>query len=475
MYRASLLFISALFTLLFVAPSLTAQEERTIGLLHDSPDAYDGYTLFAPMGSKTTYLIDMKGRIVNTWESEYRPGMSVYLLENGGIFRCGMGNVGTGEFTGSGVVQEFDWEGNLVWEYNFPNDSTRQHHDAIKLPSGNVLAVLWEIVTQEEAIALGRDPDLVTQRGLWVDYLMEVRPVGSDSAEVVWEWHALDHLVQEFDPTKPNAGRVADHPELLDFNYADPKADWLHINSVAYNEELDQIVISSPFINEIMIVDHSTTTEEAAGSTGGRAGRGGDILYRWGNPQVYDAEGGQQLYFQHNAHWIPEGNRGAGNIMVFNNGDGRLEGEFSEVYEIVTPLQEDGTYALETGQSYGPTAPVWSYSAPTPGDFYSPRISGAQRLPNGNTLICSGQDGWFFEVTPAGEIAWEYISPVTQEGILEQGSVPEKQDNPVFRAERYGVDHPAFAGRTLVPGDFIELYTNSVEGEIEVVEELSIE
>ncbi len=465
--------LAGLLLALLSSASLVAQE-RTVGLLLNEESASSGMTLFAPFGSTTTYLIDLEGRIVNSWESLYRPGSAVYLLEDGGILRCGRREENQG-----GLVQEFDWEGNLLWEYRFPGDTMLQHHDAIKLPSGNLLAVVWEPVSKVEAIALGRDPTTIPEEGLLVDMLVEIRPVGKSGGEIVWRWRALDHIVQEFDETKPNAGRVSEHPELIDFNYtrpsAGPTSDWLHINAVTYNEELDQVMISSPFLNEIMIVDHSTTIEEAAGSTGGRSGRGGDLLYRWGNPQVYGAEGEEQLFFQHNPTWVPEGYPGAGNILVFNNGDGRPEGAFSEVNEIIPPLNEDGTYAIVPGGAFGPAAPVWRYRSAEPDDFYSPRISGAQRLPGGSTLICSGMEGRVFEVASDGAILWEYLNPVSSDGILAQGTDPDLFDRFLFRAERYSPDHPAFAGRELVGGAYVELYPSGVAEEREILPEISIE
>ncbi len=150
--------------------------------------------------------------------------------------------------------------------------------------------VAWEYKSAEEAIAAGRDPRLLTQGALWPDTLIEVEPVGSGGAKIVWEWRAWDHLIQDFDPSRDTFGDVAGNPQLIDLNFArDGAADWMHLNGIDYHPELDQIVVGSPFLNEIWIIDHSTTTAEAAGHTGGRSGRGGDLLYRHGNPQAYRA------------------------------------------------------------------------------------------------------------------------------------------------------------------------------------------
>jgi hypothetical protein len=190
--------------------------------------------------------------------------------------------------------------------------------------------------------------------------------------------------------------------------------DWTHLNGVAYNADLDQIVVSVHAFSEVWIIDHSTTTTEATGHTGGRSGKGGDLLYRWGNPRAYRAGKAkdQRLFAQHNAHWIPRGLPGAGHLLVFNNGNRRLNGNYSSVDEIVLPVDAEGKYAHKPGTAYGPDKAVWSYSAPKKSDFFAMLISGSQRLANGNTLICSGLNGTVFEVTPEKDVVWKYRNPV---------------------------------------------------------------
>ena len=113
-----------------------------------------------------------------------------------------------------------------------------------------------------------------------------------DSIELVWEWHLQDHFVQDNDPSKSNFGSIGDNIGLVDINYLGPGAwdddDWWHCNAIDYNDELDQIVLNSRNNNETWIIDHSTTTTEATGHTGGRSGHGGDLIFRWGNPEAYD-------------------------------------------------------------------------------------------------------------------------------------------------------------------------------------------
>ncbi len=168
-------------------------------------------------------------------------------------------------------------------------------------------------------------------------------------------------------------------------------ADWNHSNSIDYNAELDQILISVRNFSEIWVIDHSPTTAEAAGHTSGDSDKGGDLLYRWGNPHAYDAGTAtdQQLFVQHDAQWIPAGYPGAGNILVFNNGAGRPGGNYSSVDEIMPPVDNAGNYALDASSTFGPAAPVWSYSAGKQTDFYATNISGAQRLPSGGAAVGS--------------------------------------------------------------------------------------
>ncbi|MCB0714145.1 MAG: aryl-sulfate sulfotransferase [Ignavibacteriae bacterium] len=471
-------FIIPFLLLSILLPSFSASaQDRTVGLIFSKEGASNGYTLFAPMSSTTTYLIDGEGRTVRTWESQYRPGLSVYLLESGNLLRTAndRSNQGGTVFgtTGGvgGLVQEFDWEGNLVWEYPYSSSTYRQHHDIERLPNGNVLMIAWEVKSSEEAIGAGRNPSLLPDNQLWPDHIIEVEPVGQSEGKIVWEWHAWDHLVQEYDPTKENYGVVSAHPELIDLNRvtANGSADWLHTNSIDYNPTLDQILLSLHNLNEIWIIDHSTTTEEAATHTGGKSGRGGDILYRWGNPANYGAGSAedQQLFSQHDAEWIAPDLPGAGHILTFNNGVRRPDGNYSSVDEIVPPYTPEGTYTRVEGTAYGPEEILWSYTASNPTDFYSSNISGAGRLPSGNTLICEGDNGRFFEVLPTGEIVWEYINPVIASGPLTQGSsIPVGMGggtaNTVFRADHYAPDYAGFVGRDLTPGDFIERYSSGV-------------
>lgn len=481
----------------------SAQDDDPVGLLLNTDAAYPGYNLFAPLDTGSIYLIDNEGRVINFWEGELRSG-SVYLLENGNLLRLATyGLAGNGTFRGGGSaykLEEYNWDGEKVWEYVHSSDQYLVHHDIEPLPNGNILILSWEMKTKDECIQAGRDPEILPEDELWSEYVIEVERVYPDSVNVVWEWHLWDHLIQDFDPDADNFGDVAAHPERVDINPTghwmdrisdeereqlealgylggdesdEPKrrrkrrgrtgADWLHTNGMDYNAELDQIALSVLGNNEIWIIDHSTTTEEARGSSGGRAGMGGDILYRYGNPIAYRRgdENDQVLFAQHDIRWIPKGYPGEGNLMVFNNGRGRPDGLYSSVDEFVPPLTDDGTYRIESGKPFGPQELHWTYSAPNPKDFYSFFISGAERLPNGNTLICSGAHGRFFEVTPDKEIVWHYVNPAipifTEEREKERRESGRRRFNAniTFRVSRYGPDYPAFEGKDLTPGPLL--------------------
>jgi hypothetical protein len=378
--------------------------------------SYEGYTLFTPEYFTDTYLINNSGDIVNKWESKFIQGTSCGLLENGNLIRTCMAKVNPTFIIGgtTGRMEMFNWEGDLIWEFDYSNDEHCLHHGFEVLPNGNILMISWEIKSAAEAITAGRNPLTMPAMALWPCYIIEVEPTLPRGGNIVWEWHVWDHLIQNYDSTKDNYGALIDHPELIDINSGLPEGflDWNHINSVDYNEEFDQILLSSHAQGEIWIIDHNTTTEEAAGHTGGRYGKGGDLLYRWGNPQNYGAGTASDQYFfgQHDARWIESGCPGEGNILVFNNGFLRPYTSYSSVDEIVPPVDEDGNYYLEPGSAYGPERPVWTYTATPRTDFYAAITSGAQRLPNGNTLICDGPGGVFFEVTPDKELVWRYVN-----------------------------------------------------------------
>jgi hypothetical protein len=366
----------------------------------------NGQILFAPYYTTTTYLIYRNGTVNHTWPSLYQPFTSAYWLGNGTILRP--------ISSGGGGVQKILWDGTLAWDYRYTASGCTCHHDIKYLPNGNVLMIVWETKTRNQAIAAGRNPDTIQGSTFTPDKIIEVKPTGPTSGDVVWEWHVWDHLIQDFDSSKDNYGVVGDHPELIDINFGDSfDFDWLHTNSLDYNSTFDQILVDVHNFDEVWVIDHSTTTEEAAGHTGGSYGHGGDLLYRWGNPQAYrrGTSSDQKLFGQHDATWIPSGYPGEGDILVFNNGYNRPGPKYSTVDEFAPPVDSNGEYYLEPGSAYGPEDVTWDYTANPPTSFYSNVFGGATRLRNGDTLICNGIPGKFFEVTPDGTTVWEYTNP----------------------------------------------------------------
>jgi len=465
--------------ILFYFQIILLSQTRTVGLiLNDTTKALKGYTLFSPISSTTTYLIDINGNKIQSWNSSYRPGQAVMLLSNGDLLRTatpiGMNLPLNGGGAG-GIVEKYNWDGNLIWSFSHYNSEYRTHHDVEILPNGNILLIAWVKKTKDEAISVGRTNIPANVSEIWSEKIIEVKPSGTNIGTIVWEWHAWDHIVQDVDATKLNFDTVSKRLELININSAGTQTDWLHINSIRYNSKLDQILLSIHNSSEIWIIDHSTTTQQAASHTGGKGGKGGDLLYRWGNPKTYNrgTTSDQKLYLQHDARWIDSGYVGSGNILIFNNGQGRPGGNYSTIEEITPPITTDGKYTITSNSPFGPSIATWNYTASTPTQFYGQNISGATRLPNGNTLACVGPSGTFIEISYDKNIVWKYISPVTQSGIIYQGQSPT--NNMVFKIYRYAPDYSAFTGRTLTSKGPIELYANNVNNENETPSSFRLE
>jgi hypothetical protein len=436
--------------------SICRCQPQTLGLIqHDTGICDEGYILFAPSNSTSTYLIDKCGNEVHTWLGKYKPGQSVYLLPDGTLLKSGIIDPTNPSFSGNGggIIEKINWDGKVTWGAVIADSTRIQHHDIKALPNGNILIIAWEKKSRAEAIACGRNQQLLGKE-IWSEQLIELQPLENNNFKIVWEWHLWDHLVQDFDSDKPNYGNISIHPELVNINYnATLLGDWIHINSVDYNETLDQIMVSSHKLNEVWIIDHSTTSGQAASHRGGKQGKGGDLLYRWGNPAAY-SQGGpadQKLFSQHNARWIEKGLPYQNQLLVFNNGNGRPEGNYSTVEIISLPLNANGQY--ENVITNGKINPIWQYKSPDP-DFFAANASGAQMLENGNMLICFGPTGTFMEVDNKKNIVWEYVNPVSFNGIARQGIKPEQ--NQVFRATLFTKFYPGLQGHGLAPGAPIE-------------------
>ena len=452
-------------------------------LLHwDKDKAYSGYTLFSARG--TSYLIDMSGQVVHTW----RIGTTPRLLANGNLL-----DASKDDPSGFQGFKELDWDGKVVWQHTERREGYAPHHDWVrifnkKLGSPTTLYIANRSVSQARAVAAGCDPRR-SYNGAQVDAVVEVDMQG----KVVWEWWFFDHVVQDADPSRPNyagEGRtVADHPGKINLNLPGRplRRDWLHCNSLDYNAELGHVVINS-VQGEFYVIDHDGTfvAGDPARSVELAAGPKGDFLYRFGDPARYgrgdrpailedwtrSTTGHKQIGGSHDVQWIRPGLPGAGNFLIFNNGQylfertgqsyifeidgfrdsrGRGAGRYVDppaagYYRLESPNRDTHKQTKQMSNQV-----VWIYGSRSNQGFFSHIGSGCQRLPNGNTLICAMTEGHLFEVTREGEVVWEYVNPVTREGTKKVIGDAYPMSNAVFRAYRYGPDHPALKGRDLKP------------------------
>ena len=411
----------------------------SVGSVAAQPEIAPGYTTISLFNNETVWLMNSDRKAVHSWSLIHPSAGVAYLLEDGSLLVAGMVDesdwfpeaVGTG---GHGYLTRYGWDSEVLWDYTLHTERQLTHHNFLSMPNGHVLAIVYDRTLRAEAEAAGRDPELFPEGRdeFWSEAIFEIDPA---TDEVVWEWHMWDHFVQDFDADAANYGDPAQHPELIDINYVinfpnfqedyGVVTDWIHANSVDYNPELDQIVISARQFSELWIIDHSTTTEESASHAGGQHGRGGDLIYRWGNPAAYRAgdESDQVLWFQHDIRWVPAGLPGEGHITLFDNGSyvGR---ESTRILEVAIDLNADGSYNLAPGD-VTPAEIVWMYE---PTYDFSFIMGAAQRLPNGNTLITDGAKNRVYEVTADGEIAWRWDA-----------------ETYIFRAVRYVPDYPGLS------------------------------
>lgn len=359
----------------------------------------------------TTTAYDASGAVAKTWVGAAGGASVGYLQADGSLVRPTIHTAGVylGAARG-GRIQIFNPAGTLVNDLIVSTSAYQQHHDIRPMPNGNILCIVWEGHTQAEGLAAGRQN---LTGPIWSESILEIQPTGFSTFNIVWRWNLWDHLVQDVNSSLANFGSVIAHPELVDINVGTISpvmgvSDWIHMNSIDYNPTLDQIVVSSRTLNELWVIDHSTTTAQAATHTGGNSGRGGDLLYRWGNPANYDrGTAANQIFFvPHSATWIDTGLPGAGNILIFINGDrAGTANDYSTVMEIVPPRDANGMYVTDPILAFGPTAPVWLYGSPNQ-MYGGPSQCGAFRTLDNTTLITLTNSGLIFEVNAAGQTVW---------------------------------------------------------------------
>jgi hypothetical protein len=483
----------------FVTPTELVQYNPT--------KAYNGYTIFTafnmPGPPYHTYMIDMEGNVVQSWEHDIDCFYG-YLLPNGNL----MAGMSPAEavaadtyrvLTGGGrqgTLREVAWDSTVAWSADYYSTDYGQHHDYQKIWNAELgeytyIFIACERESAEDALALGADPATSSsfENGWGAETIVEI----NNNGEVIWRVRFADHIVQNYDPTKTadfidvcgrsirgaTYGEPADHPEKLNINWMPPRGDWLHCNSLDYNEELGQIVINS-VTGRFWVFDHDGTfiPNDPVGSMDLARGPAGDFLFSWGNPcwagqgncpyvvgnGTGVSIGAQQIGGSHDIQWIrptayPGGPAlpGAGNFLIFNNGANT--GVYSEVMEI-DPWDNGqyGVYLPEVESGYTVSRDkwrsnqiVWSFKSSNPQCFFGRHISGCTRMPNGNTVICSGTTGHMFEVTQEQEVVWEYQNPINGGGANKLQTDATSGSFAVFRCYRYGPDFPGLAGKDLTP------------------------
>ncbi len=471
--------------LLVAAPvsAYQAMQGPTQLLFWDKTAAFNGYTLFAAHGR--TYLVDMQGNLVHTWNF----GTNPKLQPDGHIV-----DAAKDDPSGFGGFVELDWDGNTVWQYNETRADYAPHHDFLrifnkKLGANTTMYIANRTITQSQALAAGADPKNGPYDGAQVDAIVEV----DMSGKIVWEWWFFDHMVQDDNASWGNyvgAGKtVAAAPGRLDVNLAGRplRKDWLHCNSMDYNADLDQVVINAVG-GEFYVIDHGGTfvAGDPAASIAAAASSKGDFLYRFGDPAIYKqgdppsisenwnnvSAGHKQIGAAHGVSWIGPGLPGAGHFLIFDNGqymfertwqsygveiDGYAAANKTSTGHYVNPPEAGYTTVVPDKDTHKPqkfqsNQIVWRWGTQSPSGMASHIGGNAQRLPNGNTLLCADTEGHFLEITADGKLAWEYISPVVKGAdpvAVMQDALPMTLS--VFRAYRFAADDPAFAGRVLVP------------------------
>ena len=365
------------------------------------------YTFYSVKNSNAAYLIDTNSTVYHSWSGlSPTTSYSSYVLPGGDLIRTvnHSGNI----FTGGAMTGEFekvDYNGNLLWDFAYSTSAYCSHHDICPLPNGNVLLIAYESKTSAEVTQAGCSSSIT----MWPDKIVEVQQTGLTTGTVVWEWHLWDHLCQNYNSAKDNyVAATSDHPELFNINYNPVKEIW-HANGLDYNPVLDQIIVSAHNANEVYIIDHSTTTAEAAGHTGGLGGRGGDFLYRWGKPATYGQAGAAIFNVVHDAHWIPEEYVNGGRIVGFNNNG--ISNTVSCVDQISTPVS-GYNYQYTPNTAYAPS----TYSSRLTCTGHTNNEGNSQQLPNGNQLVCIAFSGLVYEVDPAGNTIWSVSIP----GVVSQ-------------------------------------------------------
>lgn len=428
--------------------SQQSNSNNTVGLLYnDQENISEGVLLFAPLHSKNVFLIDNCGSLINQWKFDTHSNYSgATLLEDGSIVKLVLSEKDGAGIRKDACIEKRSWDNTLLWKFCGKEQYAALHSDFYVLPNGNVLTLLKDRHSIQEAINAGARTQNLIGNSFNLESVVEIKQTSVFTGEVVWEWHLWNHLIQDYDPGKSNYGDVVKHPRRLDINLIE---SGVHFNSIDYNEQLDQILLSNWTDHEIYIIDHSTSKIDAANSYGGKYGFGGDFLFRWGNNRNYNA-GSQKLFGQHNPTWIPTNyGRFGGMISVFNNEYGYYtDGELrSAIVVLNIDPNRDGIYDLFENNTFEPANYEYLWTGKIFDDWMLSRImSGVEVQPNGNLLICEATKGRITEIDAEGNVVWVYKSPdegtendlSTSRGIIEQGVIANPQ---IYKIKKYPVDY----------------------------------
>jgi hypothetical protein len=458
------IFLSLLFSIIFIVLTLNfafaIEVTRTpTGVLkYDKLKSAEGYTLL--QNGPIVRLMSMDGMVVHEWRTG--PGGDAQLTKNGTLLRSSpcwaVGEcdnnpiVPDHQWGGSqGRLREWTWDGEVIWDIDLATDNWIQHHTFVPTDDGTVLVLLWERLPRADAITAGRDPATVNPEGnigndvrpggtyngdLWPDAILEVEKdcdevlegETCESYNIVWEWHAIDHLCND------------QRQDCIDINYHIPRptdeshrasADFMHCNSVDYLKEENLVVLNSRIFGESYLIDKAS----------------GDIVFRWGNPSVWNTsmepasymnDGDTQLFGPHGTHVSAyDATTRIVNLIIFDNGWLRPEGDRSRAVKIEVDLDNPDSYLYDD--------PIWTYQTASANSLNSPFVSYAQCVGE-NVVITSGGEGHIIEVTPAGAVVWEYVAPGSENGDEQCENIDGVRDSFMFRSYRYAEDYEGLVG-----------------------------
>ncbi len=356
-------------------------------LIYEPEKISDNLVLVNDAGNAEVYLLKKDGQKYHEWQLTNRLGNDVVLEENGKLLALLKTDDDKITFGGNGgQIQVINPDNSIDWKFVYSTEEYNLHHDIERLPNGNIIALVWEKKTATEAQERGYQLD----KDIYIESVIEINP---STNQIVWKWSSWNHLIQDKDDTKMNHGSVSNNPQLIDINFNNlDNGDIMHANAIEYDEKNDLIYISVNFYHEVWVIDHSTSTEEAKTNLGGNYNKGGNLLYRFGNPSAFKNPGNQLFSNNHNCNIIDNNLPGAGNMLIYNNGSNNMQ---SIVYELQIPTIFDFNNQPNI---------VWSF---TDSNLFSAKVSGAYRIENGNTLITEGDFG-YWEVTQNKELVWQY-------------------------------------------------------------------